>query len=389
MDFCLPSYVTDTLNRLEQHGFEAYCVGGCVRDTLLGLVPHDYDIATAAKPEDCHALFDHTVDTGVKHGTVTVVCDGHNLEITTYRTDGQYSDHRKPDSVVFVTSLRDDLARRDFTVNAMAYHPIRGLFDPFDGKTDLKNRVLRAVGNPSVRFHEDALRILRLFRFACRFNMTADPATLSAALQKVEALSLVSVERIEKELIDLLLTDHPHQADPLFQGIGLSFLGLHPIHDSLSSLAALPKDRVLRFCAFCRLTDTNPKALAVRLKSDKNLRDGADNCEQAYLALLSESVCLKELLYRYGEPAVRRALLLAKQSTNALDDILAKKEPYKTEHLCLSGRDCHAVGLTGEAIGKALYALLTFVWQDPALNCPKRLLPLLTEIADSQKPLHY
>lgn len=202
----LPSPVASLLARLNSAGFSAYVVGGCVRDTLLGLQPHDWDICTSALPEQMQQVFHdlHTVETGLKHGTLTVVVDHVPYEVTTFRVDGDYTDHRHPDSVHFVDNLTEDLARRDFTVNAMAYSPETGLADPFHGQQDLSANLIRCVGEAEKRFDEDALRILRALRFAAVYDFAIEPAT-SAALRKMAPdLSRVAGERIREELLKLL-----------------------------------------------------------------------------------------------------------------------------------------------------------------------------------------
>ena len=176
----IPPEIEFIIDRLENNGFEAYLVGGCVRDMLMGIPPHDYDITTSAEPEITLSLFPKTVPTGIKHGTVTVLNKGFAAEVTTYRSDGEYGDHRRPESVTFVKSLKEDLARRDFTVNAIAYNENEGIKDFFGGKEDINNKILRAVGNPEKRFTEDALRILRLFRFASILGFTPEKGKLSA-----------------------------------------------------------------------------------------------------------------------------------------------------------------------------------------------------------------
>ena len=202
----LPSHVTDLLTRLKQAGFSAYVVGGCVRDSLLGINPHDWDICTSALPEQMQEVFHdlHTVETGLKHGTLTVVVDHVPYEITTYRVDGDYTDHRHPDTVCFVDNLTEDLSRRDFTVNAMAWSPETGLADPFNGQQDLADGIIRCVGIAEKRFEEDALRILRALRFASVYDFAVEAST-SAALQKMAPdLSRVAGERIREELLRLL-----------------------------------------------------------------------------------------------------------------------------------------------------------------------------------------
>ena len=202
----LPAPVSDLLRRLNESGFSAYAVGGCVRDSMLGLEPHDWDICTSALPEQMQEVFRdlHTVETGLKHGTLTVVVDHVPYEVTTFRVDGDYTDHRHPDSVCFVDNLTEDLARRDFTVNAMAWSPETGLADPFDGQSDLAAGLIRCVGEAEKRFDEDALRILRALRFASVYDFAIEPAT-SAALRKMAPdLSRVAGERVREELLKLL-----------------------------------------------------------------------------------------------------------------------------------------------------------------------------------------
>ena len=203
----IPQYVNDALITLEKAGFEAYLVGGCVRDSLLGISPNDWDVCTVATPEQIQAVFAHNVviPTGIQHGTVTVICNDIPLEITTYRTESEYHDHRHPETVTFVKTIEEDLSRRDFTVNAIAYHPSRGIVDPYDGVSDLKSRTLRAVGNPRKRFEEDALRILRAFRFACVYGFDIEECTKTAMLDRADLLQHVAAERIQSELKRLLM----------------------------------------------------------------------------------------------------------------------------------------------------------------------------------------
>ena len=211
MNIVLEPGASALLDALHRAGFAAYAVGGCVRDSLLGLAPHDWDLCTAARPEQVMELFGEKqcIPTGLQHGTVTVKRNGRLYEITTFRTEGSYSDGRHPDSVAFVPDVREDLARRDFTINAMAYSAEEGLCDPFGGQEDLARGVVRAVGEPLRRFEEDALRILRLYRFAARFGFVIDEATEAAAKQLAAHLDCVSVERIEEELNKLLSAPKP------------------------------------------------------------------------------------------------------------------------------------------------------------------------------------
>lgn len=206
MTMDMPKNVDTAINLLQSAGFEAYAVGGCVRDSLLGKTPNDWDITTSAKPEDMKSVFAdfHCIDTGIKHGTVTVVIDGEPLEITTFRLDGEYEDNRHPKSVTFTSNLGADLGRRDFTVNAMAYSKMTGTVDLFGGQNDLKNKIIRCVGDPDRRFNEDALRILRALRFASVLDFEIEEKTAQSLLKNRALLENISEERIAKELLKLV-----------------------------------------------------------------------------------------------------------------------------------------------------------------------------------------
>lgn len=206
MTMDMPKNVDTAINLLQSAGFEAYAVGGCVRDSLLGKTPNDWDITTSAKPEDMKSVFInfHCIDTGIKHGTVTVVIDGEPLEITTFRLDGEYEDNRHPKSVTFTSDLGADLGRRDFTVNAMAYSKMTGTVDLFGGQNDLKNKIIRCVGDPDRRFNEDALRILRALRFASALDFEIEEKTAQSLLKNRALLGNISEERIAKELLKLV-----------------------------------------------------------------------------------------------------------------------------------------------------------------------------------------
>ncbi len=209
MQIILPEHVTYIINKLEQAGFEAYAVGGCIRDSIMGRLPNDWDITTSASPFQVKGLFRRTVDTGIKHGTVMVLLDGIGYEVTTYRIDGEYEDSRHPKQVVFTKSLEEDLKRRDFTVNAMAYHDKRGFVDPFGGMEDIERNCIRCVGNPEERFSEDALRIMRAVRFSAQLGYAIEEKTKSAMKKLSPSLINISAERIQVELVKLLVSPHP------------------------------------------------------------------------------------------------------------------------------------------------------------------------------------
>ena len=262
----IPNSVLELINTLEEAGFETWVVGGCVRDHLMGNVPHDYDCCTAAEPEQMQALFAdrQLVLAGLKHGTVGVVTEAGVVEITTFRTEGGYLDSRHPDWVKFVRDVKEDLARRDFTVNAMAYSPRRGLCDPFGGQADLKNGLLRAVGDPVLRFREDALRILRGLRFAARFGFEIEEATRTAMHTEIAGLDTLARERVLTELEGFLLAatarDILDGAELLFRVIpelapqlGFDQKNPHHEHDIFTHTAMVveraPKEPILRMAA--------------------------------------------------------------------------------------------------------------------------------------------
>ena len=208
-DIRLPQKVNRIITSLQNAGFEAYAVGGCVRDSILGREPGDWDITTSAMPEETKALFEKTVDTGIEHGTVTVLLEREGFEVTTYRIDGKYEDSRHPKEVTFTRSLKEDLLRRDFTINAMAYNEKNGLVDIFGGLRDLKERKIRCVGDAKARFSEDALRILRGIRFAAQLGFSIDEETKAGMEKLAPTLKNISAERIQTELVKMLISRRP------------------------------------------------------------------------------------------------------------------------------------------------------------------------------------
>ncbi len=226
MKIQLPTEVNDIISLLTSNGFEAFAVGGCIRDSMLGFQPEDWDITTSAKPYEVKRVFHRTVDTGIKHGTVTVLTDNNSYEVTTYRIDGEYEDNRHPKSVEFTSDLANDLRRRDFTINAMAYNNQDGLVDLFGGIKDLEKGIIRCVGNPLHRFEEDALRILRAFRFSAQLDFSIEEKTYQAACNKKANLQNISAERIRTELNKLLISHHPEKLFELYMsGITEIILG--------------------------------------------------------------------------------------------------------------------------------------------------------------------
>ena len=263
MKILLPTKVKAILDRLEEYGYEGYAVGGCVRDTVMGRTPSDWDITTSATPQQIKRIFPHTVDTGITHGTITVMIEREGFEVTTYRIDGEYEDSRHPKQVIFTPSLRKDLRRRDFTVNAMAYNEKSGLVDCFGGIEDLKRGVIRCVGRAEERFGEDALRMMRAVRFCAQLGFELDSDTTAAMAQLAPTLKRISAERIQAELVKLLVSPHPDWLRMAWEnGITAQVLpefdrmmeqpqnNAHHIYSvgihTLETMKAIPADRILR-----------------------------------------------------------------------------------------------------------------------------------------------
>ena len=283
----------ELLDNLHRAGYAAYVVGGCVRDSLLGLTPHDWDLCTSALPQQGMELFgaEKCIPTGLQHGTVTVKQGGGLYEITTFRTEGTYTDGRHPDEVHFVPDVREDLARRDFTINAMAYNAKEGLVDPFGGQADLQSGILRAVGVPHQRFTEDALRILRLYRFAARFGFSIDPPTAQAAQELCAHLDCVSVERIEEELAKLLSAPAPAAyLDEKILGVVLPELSQEALAAAKPVVDACP---------------AGEQALPVRLAA-LLLSLGEDGTRRTLRRLRCSNACIEEtaVLVREAVPGV-------------------------------------------------------------------------------------
>ncbi len=217
----IPNSVEFIIDKFYKNNYEAFMVGGCVRDSILGLTPKDFDITTSAKPETTNSLFEKTIPTGIQHGTITVLIDNEPFEVTTYRTDGEYLDNRHPESVIFVSNIKDDLSRRDFTINALAYNNVLGLVDYFDGITHIKNKLIKAVGDADKRFQEDALRMLRAIRFSCQLNFEIESNTYNAIIRNINLISNISIERIRDELCKILISDNPRKGIELLRDTGM------------------------------------------------------------------------------------------------------------------------------------------------------------------------
>lgn len=401
MKINLPDSVKSIITRLEQNGYEAYAVGGCVRDSLLGRVPKDWDITTSALPEEIKKVFGRTIDTGIEHGTVTVMYQGEGYETTTYRIDGKYSDSRHPDSVEFSRSLDEDLKRRDFTINAMAYSDKRGIVDLFGGIDDLDDRIIRCVGNPLERFSEDALRILRAIRFSAELDFDIDDKTLEAASQLKDRLKLISAERIHSELERLLMSSHPEKAGFLNStGVdGVIFpefakaAGKDPlmIRSLTGLLKASPYDKRIRWAVLLHMTGGGIAPLK-RLKFDNNTIHAVSELlrlENEKLIGLSDTG-MRRFMHNAGAenmPLVfdyRSSIEPEADYSEAIRQFEAIRERGECtclKELAVSGSDLMGCGVpSGKDIGRILNLLLDEVIEDPAANNPEHLLKIAVDL---------
>ena len=425
--FTLPPFVSPLIDRLETAGFPTYAVGGCVRDMLLGLAPQDYDLCTAALPEQTEVLFaDYDlVLAGKKHGTVGVITPEGVVEITTFRTEGGYGDNRHPDWVKFVPDVREDLARRDFTVNAMAWSPSRGFADPFGGQADLQAGILRAVGDPATRFREDSLRILRGIRFAVRYQLQPEPETRRAMEQLSSLMDNLARERVFDELCKLLPLVNAR--DLLTYGqilaavipeikpmLGFDQHSPHHAYDLFTHTAFVventPRQLCLRWAALLHDTGKVPTftqdengrghfyghakesaafadAILRRLKAPTALREEVVTLIELHMTKLEATKkILRRWLSRLGRPTLDKLLALQKadmiskgvdvtrelpQFSNLqtiLDEIDAENACLSLKDLAVKGNDLMAMGITGKAIGLCLNRLLDLVLDEQLPN---------------------
>ena len=374
------------LNALHAAGYAAYAVGGCVRDSLLGRTAHDWDLCTSALPQQVMELFgaEQCIPTGLQHGTVTIKYGGQLYETTTFRTEGSYTDGRHPDAVQFVPDVREDLARRDFTINAMAYNEAEGLVDPFGGQKDLQNGLLRAVGEPQQRFTEDALRILRLYRFAARFGFALDAATARAARQLAPHLDCISAERIQEELAKLLAAPQPGAyLEPAVLAVVLPELTPAALEAAKPVVDACPageENLPVRWAALLgALGEADTRRVLKRLRcSNACIEETAVLVRETAGQGVSEEkasahpgdIHIRQLLGRYGLRTVERlcALCAALHPQAAPDCTFAAQRARQLEadgvccrvsQLAVNGRDLMAVGIpAGPALRRVLEALL-------------------------------
>jgi len=369
----VPPEIREILAGLRSAGFQACPVGGCVRDSLLGRTPGDWDVCTSARPEEVIALFGEarTVPTGLRHGTVTVLLRGGRAEVTTFRSDGEYSDHRRPDGVSFVSSLSEDLARRDFTVNAMALNADGSIADPFGGRSDLTAGLIRAVGDPETRFREDALRILRALRFAARLDFRIEPETGTAMRTCRALLHSLSAERVWSELQGFLSAAAPGRLAVEYAPVLAEVLPgctADTIRSGAEGLDSAPPDAALRIAILCR--DLTPSALNKLLQSlrpDGNTKKSCLSFHQALTRPLpAERAELLPLIRSLGWDGCKKLAVLPGNEVFAalLRSVLEDGLPASVRELPVSGDDLLALGAgNGPLIGETLEDLLSAVWQ--------------------------
>ena len=394
----------ELLDTLHRAGYAAYVVGGCVRDSLLGLTPHDWDLCTSALPQQGMELFgeEKCIPTGLQHGTLTVKQGGGLYEITTFRTEGAYTDGRHPDEVHFVPDVREDLARRDFTINAMAYNEKEGLVDPFGGQADLQSGILRAVGVPHQRFTEDALRILRLYRFAARFGFSIDPPTAQAAQELCAHLDCVSVERIEEELAKLLSAPAPAAyLDEKILGVVLPELSPEALAAAKPVVDACPAGEQalpVRLAALLlSLGEDGTRRTLRRLRcSNACIEETAVLVREAVSGVpVSLNIYARRLLGKYNLCTVQRLAALGtalqpERSADfaALSELAERLDAdgvcCRVSQLAVNGRDLMAAGVpAGPGIRKVLEALLDGVIREEYPNERQALLAAVQQLAAS------
>lgn len=412
MKIHIPPFAAAVIGKLCADGYEAYAVGGCVRDTMLGRAPNDWDVTTSALPETTLSLFScadgfKAVPTGIAHGTVTVISGGEPVEVTTFRVDGKYSDHRRPDSVGFTGRLEEDLARRDFTINAMAYSPERGLIDPYGGERDLRDRIIRCVGEPERRFDEDALRILRALRFASTLGFEIDDQTAEAAVRLRALILDISRERVSAELEKLLsgvdvvnillgyepvfLTTIPELECENFAMAAECVGKLSGQGDFALSLAGL----------FCGLPERALNTALAGLKLPKRVSLRTRRAVLNVHAPLDGRADTKRLAARIGTDHARDTIILGvalgtipPERLSDLDDILGSGECISVGQLKIGGERLKELGVKPERIGKILTSLLSRVIAGEIANEEDILVSAAGGIIDAEestcdsKPAH-
>lgn len=396
MKISIPYKARLILNKLKKHGFSAYVVGGCVRDSILGKKPNDWDITTNAKPNDIISIFKHTVPTGLKHGTVTVLIDNTPFEVTTFRVESKYENNRKPIEVFFVNDIENDLARRDFTVNALAYNDIDGLIDYFNGVEHINNKLIKAVGNANERFNEDALRMLRAIRFSCQLNFHIEYETLKAIKSNSKLIQNISNERIKDELNKILISSRPKKGIILLNNTNILKLILPQIKDfnfskELLGRCLIRDSLILKLCCLLiSVEDVTTTLSRLRYDNKTNVRVSSllkyknisiNNIDELSLKYMLRDlgvddffilIKLKELM-GYNKNDIFNLNTMAK-------NIINKNEPLTLKELNINGKDILSLGVKhGSDVGRILNLLLDHVLVNPSDNDKSILLSIAKE----------
>lgn len=408
----LPEDVRFIIETIESHNCKAHAVGGCVRDSLLGRTPDDWDITTSALPMQVKSFFKRTVDTGIKHGTVTVMMGKTGYEVTTYRIDGEYKDGRHPETVEFSVMLEDDLMRRDFTINAMAYNDADGIVDAFDGMKDLENKIIRCVGDAKERFTEDALRMMRAIRFSAQLGFEIHKDTWDAVIALAPNITKVSAERIQVELLKTLMSDNPGYVK-MYKETGLFKEILPTINHTLSGkyankiltmLKHAPKTAVLKYAALlCANTPDEARSTLKALKLDNYTVDTVTALITNAKIVVDESEpAVREALHKYGKEMVGLMMEYERMVIATSEEIMGVAMTSRKKHLtvieymykeivergdCISvkdldinGNDLMEYGLSGKDIGRTLDELLHIVMENPRLNDKATLIALIEHL---------
>ena len=413
MKIDLPKYVKFIIDKIDEYGYEAFIVGGCVRDYILGIEPNDYDITTNANPNTIIDIFKDfkIIKTGIKHGTVGILIDKNIYEITTYRIESEYECNRRPKSVEFTSNIVDDLKRRDFTINAMAYNDKKGLIDKFGGALDLKNKVIKTVGNPDKRFNEDGLRIIRAIRFSAKLGFNIEEKTLNSIYKNYHIVKNISVERITEEVNKIIISENPQNIILLykvriFKALGISYnfdnneyLDLEKQLKIIRLIDELDyKLLILQYIINLKIKNYKQDDYIVNILKYSNKTKSSINSLMEYMFINENNlnrVDIKYILNKIGHSTFKRILNLKsiyyskvlnetdkniEEYIKIIDDIINNKECYTIKDLKLDGNDLKEIGYKGYEIGQSLNYLLEEVIKNPKINSKNILIKKLKDI---------
>lgn len=405
----LPKHVAFIIGKLYENGYEAFAVGGCVRDAIMGRTPHDWDITTSARPEEVKAIFNKTIDTGIKHGTVTVMLKGVGYEVTTYRIDGEYEDGRHPSEVLFTKNLSEDLKRRDFTINAMAYNDKAGVIDLFGGVDDLEKKTIRCVGNATERFTEDALRILRAVRFSAQLDFSIDESTYNAIYELSDMLAFISRERIQEEMTKLITSSKPDKIIDIYK---LS-LGKYVFADTMLADAKedtlyrkvsdimldLPALHYLRYAGLLTFENNADKVLRALKFDNKTIKNVAKLVNNKDYPLITNAAAIRKAIVAIGENIFKDYYLEYVKSlinnqvrvditleqvdeiSEIYDEIISSNQCISMADMAIHGKELKALGLPdGKLIGDILSTLFERVLEMPDINTTETLVEMAKEL---------